>query len=79
VSLALEDGQSVSSRPGGLSVRELEVARLVAQGRTSTEAAGVLHLSVRTVDNHLSRIFSKLGVSSRVQLATWMAAHGQHE
>jgi non-specific serine/threonine protein kinase len=79
VTVALTVGHPVSTRPGGLSPRELEVARLVAQGRSSTQVADVLQLSPRTVDNHLARIFNKLGVSTRVQLATWMAGHGQHE
>jgi DNA-binding CsgD family transcriptional regulator len=54
---------------GALSPRELEVAELVAQGRTNRQVAETLHLSEKTVENHLSRIFSKLGVSSRAALA----------
>ena len=42
---------------------------LVAQGRTSKEIAAALVLSVRTVDNHLQRVFAKLGVSSRADVA----------
>jgi DNA-binding CsgD family transcriptional regulator len=53
-----------------LSPREREVAMLAAMEASSREIANRLHLSVRTVDNHLGRIYAKLGVSSRAQLAT---------
>jgi DNA-binding CsgD family transcriptional regulator len=52
-----------------LTRREEEVARLVARGLTSKEVADRLYLSVRTVDNHLQRAYTKLGVSSRKELA----------
>jgi DNA-binding CsgD family transcriptional regulator len=52
-----------------LTVREQEVATLAADGLTSREIAEKLYLSRRTVDNHLQRIYDKLGVSSRQQLA----------
>ncbi|HEY4790565.1 MAG TPA: LuxR C-terminal-related transcriptional regulator, partial [Actinomycetes bacterium] len=53
-----------------LTIREREVAMLAAAHTSSREIATRLHLSVRTVDNHLGRIYAKLGVSSRAQLAT---------
>ena len=43
---------------------------LAAAHTSSREIATRLHLSVRTVDNHLGRVYAKLGVSSRAQLAT---------
>jgi DNA-binding CsgD family transcriptional regulator len=49
----------------GLSQREVEVLSLVCEGRTNRQIADELYLSVRTVDRHVSRIFEKLGVSSR--------------
>jgi ATP/maltotriose-dependent transcriptional regulator MalT len=49
----------------GLTARELEVLRLVAEGRTNRAIAEDLVLSERTVDRHVSNIFAKLGVSSR--------------
>jgi DNA-binding CsgD family transcriptional regulator len=52
-----------------LTRREREVATLVAEGRTSKEVAEMCFLSVRTVENHLARIYNKLGVSSRAELA----------
>jgi DNA-binding NarL/FixJ family response regulator len=53
-----------------LSYREREVLELVASGRTNREIATLLYLSVRTVDRHVSRIFQKLGVSSRAAAAS---------
>jgi DNA-binding CsgD family transcriptional regulator len=53
-----------------LTPREREVAMLAAAHTSSREIATRLHLSVRTVDNHLGRVYAKLGVSSRAQLAT---------
>jgi DNA-binding CsgD family transcriptional regulator len=52
--------------PGGLTEREAEVLRLVAAGRTNRAIAAELYLSQKTVARHLSNIFAKVGVSSRV-------------
>lgn len=51
-----------------LSGRELEVARLVADGRRNGEIAQVLFLSPKTVEHHLSSVFAKLAVRSRAEL-----------
>ncbi len=64
-----------ASRAGGLSKRELEVARLVASGMTSRAIAERLFLSERTVESHLEHILTKLGFSSRAQVAGWVAEH----
>jgi DNA-binding CsgD family transcriptional regulator len=53
-----------------LTGREREIAKLAATGRTSREIAAELTLSPRTIDTHLSRIYRKLGLSSRTALAT---------
>lgn len=67
--------QPAASDPlDGLSAREAEIARLVADGLTNAEIAGHLFLSLPTIKTHLARIFDKLGVTSRVQLA--LAVHG---
>jgi non-specific serine/threonine protein kinase len=58
--------------PGGLTGREHEIAALVAEGLSNKEIAHRLVISKRTVDAHIEHIFAKLGVSSRVQLATWL-------
>jgi DNA-binding CsgD family transcriptional regulator len=54
---------------GVLSEREAEIARLVAQGRSNKQVAAALFLSEKTVENNLSRVYAKLGVKSRAQLA----------
>ena len=53
-----------------LTAREREVALLAAAGLTSRQIAGRLVVSVRTVDNHLQRVYRKLGVSRREELVT---------
>jgi DNA-binding CsgD family transcriptional regulator len=49
----------------GLSARELEVLKLVAEGLTDSQVAQRLYLSPRTVGHHLRSVYRKLGVSSR--------------
>lgn len=52
-----------------LTPAERRVAELVAEGRTNREAASILVVSVHTVDSHLRRVYRKLGVRSRAELA----------
>ena len=59
-----------------LAPHELQVARAVADGMDNVEAAAVLFISRKTVEAHLTRIYRKLGVRSRTELARVMAAHG---
>ncbi len=54
---------------GELTPVERRVAELVASGSTNREAAATLFLSTRTVEGHLSRVYAKLGIRSRVELA----------
>jgi DNA-binding NarL/FixJ family response regulator len=55
---------------GALSKRELAIAALVHEGRTNRQIADELSISAKTVENHLARIFRRLEISSRSQLAT---------
>jgi DNA-binding CsgD family transcriptional regulator len=52
-----------------LTAQERLVARLVAGGRTNREVAGELVISAKTVEHHLGRVYAKLGVRSRTELA----------
>ena len=52
-----------------LSGREREIADLVALGRTNKEIAAELFLSEKTIENHMTRLFAKLGVSRRAEVA----------
>jgi predicted ATPase/DNA-binding CsgD family transcriptional regulator len=63
--LSVLPAKSSPSYPGGLTAREVEVLRLVAQGLTDAQIAEQLMLSPRTVSWHLSTIYNKIQVSSR--------------
>lgn len=65
-------GKGREKLPFGLSPREYEIAELVAEGCSNQQIAERLFLSVRTVETHLSRVFSKMDVPSRVGVATEM-------
>ncbi len=64
------------ARPAGLTERELEVLKLVAEGRSNPDIARVLVLSHKTVERHLSNIFTKLDVPSRTAAAAYAHEHG---
>ena len=59
-----------------LSPREREIASLVARGKSNAEIGRLLAISHKTVEKHLGSVYQKLGTSSRVQLATRLAARG---
>jgi predicted ATPase/DNA-binding CsgD family transcriptional regulator len=63
------------TRPGGLSRREVEVLRLVADGKTAPEIASQLFISTRTAEHHVQNIYTKIGVSSRAAATRWAVAH----
>src|SRR6266545_2433987 len=62
-------------RPGGLTARELQVLRLLAAGKTNHAIASDLLLAEKTVDRHVSNIYSKLGVSSRAAATAYAYQH----
>jgi ATP/maltotriose-dependent transcriptional regulator MalT len=67
------------SRPGhpaGLTAREVEVLRLVAEGLTDAQVAEHLFLSPRTVNGHLRAIYGKLGVATRAAATRFALEHG---
>ncbi|HEX9032160.1 MAG TPA: LuxR C-terminal-related transcriptional regulator [Streptosporangiaceae bacterium] len=71
IAIAFGDSRPPSTSAGGMSIRELEVARLVAEGLTNNQIAARLHLSVRTVESHVRNALMKAGLANRTQLATW--------
>jgi predicted ATPase/DNA-binding CsgD family transcriptional regulator/DNA-binding XRE family transcriptional regulator len=60
----------------GLTDRELDVARLIAQGYSNRQIAEALGLSERTVGAHVGNILTKLGLRSRLQVASWAVEKG---
>ena len=65
-----------SACPRGLTRREVEVLRLVAQGLTDAQVAERLYLSPRTVGRHLASIYNKLGVATRLAATRFALEHG---
>jgi DNA-binding NarL/FixJ family response regulator len=55
---------------GRLSARELEVVRLVVDGRSNDEIGSALGIGSKTVETHLRRLFERFGIASRTELAT---------
>jgi DNA-binding NarL/FixJ family response regulator len=68
---ALRESARIGGRvpsEGELSATELQIAELVCSGQSNKEIAGALHVSVKTVEWNLSKIYRKLGVRSRTEL-----------
>jgi non-specific serine/threonine protein kinase len=79
VTLAVTDADALPATPGRqrpaglLTSRKRQIAALVGEGMSNRDIARQLGISKRTVDAHLEHIFGKLGISSRVQLATGLS------
>lgn len=69
-------GRARSGGPAGLTARETDVLRLLAQGHANKEIAGQLAISPKTVSNHLQHVYEKLGVSNRATAALHAMRHG---
>jgi DNA-binding CsgD family transcriptional regulator/tetratricopeptide (TPR) repeat protein len=69
--------RSSSTTVGNLTQRELEIARLVSSGMKNAEVAQQLYLAEKTVAAHLSNIYGKVEVRSRLQLAAWLKQHDE--
>jgi ATP/maltotriose-dependent transcriptional regulator MalT len=78
--LLVEIGPDTASRPDlRLTAREVEVLRLVGQGRSNEEIAAELFLSVRTIERHLANVYAKIGAhgrSARVLATSFASRHG---
>ena len=70
-------GEFSNSVQMSLSSREMEIIELVADGLTNQEIAQKLTISKRTVDNHVSNMFTKTGSKNRVALLNWAMDHGK--
>jgi len=64
---------------GGLTTREREVAAQIAQGKSNQEIGAELFVGLKTVEAHVTRILTKLGFSSRAQIAAWAVGKGLAE
>ena len=60
----------------GLTQRERAVAALIARGKSNREIADELVVAPRTIETHISSILSKLGFTSRTQIAIWATEKG---
>lgn len=74
--LKLGIAPKIGETPNDLTRREREVAMLIGQGKTNGEIALELVLSKRTVETHVSKILSKLGLTGRTQVMRWAIDHG---
>ena len=73
----MNSGEISDSGQMSLSAREMEIVELVASGLTNQEIAERLTISKRTVDNHVSNMFTKTGSKNRVALLNWAMDHGK--
>jgi len=74
--LALLNIGAESSALSDLSRRELEILRLLGEGKSMTEIAGVLGISYKTVANNLTQIKSKLSITKTAELMRFAISHG---
>jgi DNA-binding NarL/FixJ family response regulator len=64
-----------ATSPGGLTKREIEILRAIADGATNRQVAQQICISEKTVGRHLANIYAKLGVSSRTAAVAWAHQH----
>ncbi|MGX7762056.1 response regulator transcription factor [Streptomyces angustmyceticus] len=68
--------QPPEEAPDGLTAREVEVLRLVAEGQSNPEIAGTLHVTTATVKTHINNLFAKAGLRDRAQAIHYAYRHG---
>jgi DNA-binding CsgD family transcriptional regulator len=76
LALEAESGRAVIARPAGLTEREVEVLRLIADGRTNAEIADALVLSVRTVERHITNAYAKIDARGKADATAFVLQHG---
>jgi len=67
---------SVATRSSTLTEREREVLRYLALGRSKKEIARIMHLSIKTIENHTSNLMARLNIHDRVELARFAIREG---
>ena len=65
-----------SGYPGGLSQREVDVLRLISNGKTDREIAEEIIIAIRTVNTHVGNILNKTGATNRAEAAVYASGHG---
>ncbi len=70
------DNDRRTAKPKGLTRRQLQVIRLIAEGLTSQKVADRLGLSVRTVDRHVENMMNRLEVHTRIELVKYAIREG---
>ena len=68
--------QAIGVAPAGLTRREVQVLRLVADGATTRDIAEQLFISSKTADHHIQHIYTKIGVINRAAATRWAFDHG---
>ncbi len=74
--VASEEQAAPSTLPASLTPREAEVLALLARGLSNKEVAGRLHLSVNTVERHLTNLYQKIGARGRTDATAFAIRHG---
>jgi DNA-binding NarL/FixJ family response regulator len=68
--------RSKIARVADLTPRELEILRLVLAGKTNKAIAGEVHISEKTVEFHLDKIYTKIGARTRLLAGVWAVQQG---
>jgi DNA-binding NarL/FixJ family response regulator len=74
--VALATRERPTGLPDGLTPRELDVLRLIAEGKSNTEIARQLYITEGTVKTHVNKVFAKAGLRDRAQAVTYAFRHG---
>jgi non-specific serine/threonine protein kinase len=74
--LSRNEVQDVPENPHRLTGREIHVLRLIASGNTNAETAGLLGVSVRTIERHISNLYGKIGARGRADATAYAIEHG---
>jgi DNA-binding NarL/FixJ family response regulator len=68
-------GATQPAATAGLTPRELEVLRLIAAGQSNKQIAAELHLSIRTVERHITNLYTKIHARGKADATAWALRH----